>query len=85
MYLGIINVKPLDAYKLLLTFENNETRVLDMSPYLDKGLYKQLKDVSLFKTVKISFDTIEWANEIDLCPEFAYKKSIPVNKIPINT
>jgi hypothetical protein len=47
-------------------------------------MYNQLKDVSLFNTVKISFDTIEWANELDLCPEFAYKKSIPANQISIN-
>jgi hypothetical protein len=32
MYLGIISVKPLKEYKLLLTFENNEARVLDMRP-----------------------------------------------------
>lgn len=80
MYLGIINVKPLESYKLLLTFENNEKRILDMTPYLNTGMYKQLKNISMFNTVKISFDTIEWNNQIDLCPEFAYSKSIPVKK-----
>jgi hypothetical protein len=79
MYLRIINVKPLESYKLLLTFENNETRILDKTPFLNIGLYKQLKDLSVFNTVKIAFDTIEWDNMVDLCPEFAYKKSIPSN------
>ena len=83
MHLGIIDVKPLKQYKLLLTFENNEARILDMSPFLNKGMYAQLKDVSLFNTVKVSFDTIEWANEIDLCPEFAYKKSTPIEEITL--
>ena len=78
MYFGIIDVKPLESYKLILTFENKECRILDMSPYLNVGLYKQLKNIELFKTVKISFDTIEWENGIDLCPEFAYEKSNPI-------
>ncbi len=77
MYIGIKQVNTLKNYQLLLTFENGESRVLDMTPYLNKGLYKQLKDINLFNTVKISFDTVEWDNEVDLCPEFAYEKSIP--------
>jgi hypothetical protein len=78
MYLGIIKVKPLESYELLITFENNETRILDMTPFLNIGLYKQLKDIALFNTVKVSFDTIEWDNMVDLCPEFAYENSIPL-------
>lgn len=79
MYIGIKSVKPLSDYKLLLTFENDEQRIFDMNPYLDKGAFSQLKDESLFKTVHISFDTIEWNNGADLCPEVLYKQSIKVH------
>ena len=48
-----------------------------MTPFLDKGIFKELKDIPLFNTVKISFDTIEWANQADLCPEFLYDESKP--------
>ena len=34
-----------------------------------------LKDENIFKMVKISFDTIEWPNGIDLDPEVLYEKS----------
>lgn len=77
MYLAIIDVKPLQDYKLLLTFKNNEMRILDMKSYLNKGIFAQLKDIELFNTVHISFDTIEWANQADLDPEFVYDYSIP--------
>ena len=30
----IKEVKPLDDYKLLITFENNEKKIKDMKPYL---------------------------------------------------
>lgn len=75
MYLAIKDVKPQDNYLLLLTFENGEKRQFDMKPYLDFGIFQELKDLRLFKTVKTSFDTIEWDNEADFDPEILYQKS----------
>jgi hypothetical protein len=49
-----------------------------MKPYLDFGLFQELKDLRLFKTVRTSFDTIEWENEADLDPELLYQKSIRI-------
>ena len=76
MYLSIKKVDALEDYKLLLEFENNEKKIFDVSPYLHIGKFSELKDLSLFKSVKISFDTIEWANQLDLDPELLYRKSI---------
>ena len=76
MYLAVTDVKPLSEYKLLLTFENGEKRVFDMKPYLDKGIYKELKDESKFRSVRVSFDSIEWCNQADIDPEFLYEKSV---------
>ena len=79
MYLAIKNVKPQDNYLLLLTFENGEKRQFDMKPYLDFGIFKELKNINMFKTVKISFDSIEWENEADFDPEILYQKSIKID------
>lgn len=78
MYLAIKEVNPLDNYLLLLTFENGEKRQFDMKPYLDLGIFKELKDLRLFRTVKTNFDSIEWDNEADLDPEVLYQNSIRV-------
>ncbi len=75
MYLSVIDVKPLKDYKLLLKFENNEEKIFDITPYLEIGKFKELKDKELFNSVKVSFDTIEWSNGLDLDPEFLYEKS----------
>ncbi|HAQ18255.1 MAG TPA: DUF2442 domain-containing protein [Prolixibacteraceae bacterium] len=75
MYLAVQDVKPQDDYFLLLTFENGEKRQFDMKPYLDLGIFRELKDIKLFNTVRTSFDSIEWANKADLDPEFLYQKS----------
>ena len=76
MYLAVTDVQPLSEYQLLLTFENGEKRLFDMKPYLDKGLYKELKDKSKFRSVRVSFDSIEWCNQADIDPEFLYEKSV---------
>ena len=75
MYIPVKSVRPLSEYQLLLTFENGEKKIFDMKPYLDKGIYKELKDENKFKTVRISFDSIEWCNKADIDPEFLYEKS----------
>ncbi len=75
MYLAVINVEPLPDYHLKLTFKNGEIRVFDMNPYLNLGIFKELKDISMFNTVRISFDTIEWENEADMDPEILYAES----------
>ena len=77
MYLAVKDVKTIDDYKLILTFEDESVRVFDMKPLLGKGVFKELKDEKLFKTVKVSFDSIEWANGIDVDPETLYEDGVP--------
>jgi hypothetical protein len=75
MFFAVTSVKPIENYNLILTFENGEKRLFDMNPYLNKGIFQELRDINKFNSVKISFDTIEWANEADLDPELLYDYS----------
>lgn len=79
MYKGVTGVEATDDYKLLLCFDNKEKRVFDASPILSYGRFSELKDLSLFKRVRISFDTIEWDNGLDLDPEYLYRRSTIIN------
>ena len=76
MYLAIIEVKALDNYRLLIKFENGEERIFNVAPYLETGKFAELKDPALFKSVMVKYDTIEWANQLDLDPEMIYEKSV---------
>lgn len=76
MYLAVKEVKPIENYKLILTFENNEVRLFDMNPYLDKGIFQELKNENIFNAVKVSFDSIEWPNEADIDPKTLYEDSV---------
>ena len=75
MYLAVKDVTPLDNYCLLLKFENQEEKLFDVKPYLTIGKFRELKDETRFRSVKISFDSIEWDNQLDLDPELLYQKS----------
>jgi hypothetical protein len=81
LYIGIQKVSLLDDYRLKLKFDNGEERIFDLKPYLEIGKISELKDKNLFRQVRISFDTIEWPNGVDLDPEFLYKNSKAVCKI----
>ncbi len=74
MYPSVKAVVPQDDYLLYITFNNDETGVLDMKPYLDFGIFTRIKDDASFKKVAVAFDTIEWESGADLDPEFVYEK-----------
>jgi len=75
MYLRIIDVKPLEGYKLLLTFKNNEVREFDMKDQMNLGIFRELKDLKLFRQVRVGYETIEWPNGADFDPEILYEDS----------
>lgn len=75
----VVEVIPNEDFTLFLKFDNGETRVFDMKEYLDIGIFKELSDYSLFKTVKPFMGTIQWIHEQDLCLDTLYLKS---KKIP---
>jgi hypothetical protein len=72
----VINVKPEKNFSLLLTFGNGEVKRFDVKPYLEIGIFKELKDIGLFNSVKPFLGSIQWANGVDLCPDTLYLESI---------
>jgi len=72
-----VDVELLGEYKLLITFDNNEKRVFDVTPYLSDSFFAPLKSLSVFNTVKINLISLEWIGGIDFCPDELYCNSIP--------
>jgi hypothetical protein len=76
MYPRVKDVKPNSDYTLTLTFVNGEVKVFDVKPYLDKGIFGELRDKSLFNSVKPFLGSIQWRNGQDLCPDTLYLDSV---------
>jgi hypothetical protein len=74
MYKAVVSVYPNEDFSLTVTFEDGLEGVLDMTPYLDFGVFKRIKDIEQFKRVRIAFDTVEWECGVDLDPEFIRAK-----------
>ena len=86
MYLKVNDVTTTDDYKLILQYSDGDIRIFDMEPYLDKGIFQQLKDKKVFDTVKPIFDSIEWENGADIDPEVLYENSVSYKpSIPIQS
>ncbi len=74
-----VTVKPLEDYRLELTFDNGETRIFDVKPYIKGSFMGELADQSYFTAVRIGGLSVEWPHEQDLCPDDIYYNSVPVS------
>lgn len=63
----------IEGYKICLTFEDKVTKIVDLEPYLDKGVFLPLRDPKYFNLVSLSYETIVWPNEADFCPDVLYE------------
>ncbi|MDR1746638.1 MAG: DUF2442 domain-containing protein [Tannerella sp.] len=72
----IIKVKPENNYILRVWFANGEEGSFDVKPYLDKGIFRELRDVAIFNSVHPDGLSIEWDNEAALCPDTVYLNSV---------
>jgi len=76
------NVKTAEAmpnYKLKLQFSNDECKEFDVTPFLDKGIFSELKNEDYFNQVRVSFGSVEWPNEQDFSKDTLYLLGTKLN------
>jgi hypothetical protein len=71
----VISVTPQDDHSLILVFDDGAHRIFDVRPYLDKGIFVELKSLAYFKQVRIAFGTVQWPHHQDFAPETLYQDS----------
>ena len=72
----VVEVKPLDDYKLHLLFETDEQRIFDVKPYISGDWFGKLHDIDYFRTVRSTGNTVEWAGGQDIAPHELYDHSV---------
>jgi hypothetical protein len=75
--LDVISVKTRDDYTLELVFENGETRIFDMKPFLGKKPFAKLLNSPLFFKASVQYGTVIWPGNIDIAPETLWARSEP--------
>ena len=68
----VIKAEPQQGHKLIVHFSNNEIREFDVSPYLDRGVFTDLKDQEYFNKVIVAFGSVQWPNEQDFSKDTLY-------------
>jgi hypothetical protein len=68
----IKDVVPTENHTLIATFENDEIREFDVKPYLDKGIFSELKDIGYFRRVRVVAGSVEWPHEQDFSYDTLY-------------
>ena len=71
----VVSVSANEDFSLDLKFDDGSVRRFDITPYLEYEVFKELKDKTYFKRVKIAFGTVQWLNEQDISPETLYMES----------
>lgn len=74
----IVSVEPHKDNTLLLVSENQEKRLFDMTPYLDKKPFTKLNISPLFMKATVAYGTVVWPGNIDIAPETLWDYSKPV-------
>ncbi|MBI2224331.1 MAG: DUF2442 domain-containing protein [Betaproteobacteria bacterium] len=70
----VVEVKPLEGYKLWIRFQDGLSGTVDLSTQLWGPMFEPLKDVALFAQAAVhpELETVTWPNGADLAPEFLY-------------
>ncbi len=75
------SVRALNNYQLTLVFENEEQRIFDVRPYLSRGIFVRLQNLTLFQAARVVAGSVEWPGELDLSYDTLYLESQPVEAI----
>ncbi len=67
----VISVKPLANYALEIEFSDGFRKVIDIKPFIGKGISAALRDEAYFRQVSPEEGGgITWPNGYDFCPTF---------------
>lgn len=82
MYWDVNTVKALPDYCIYVEVADGRKGIFDMKPYLDHGVFRELRDVNYFNQVGILFGAVTWPNEQDIAPETLLAEMLPVDRLP---
>ena len=74
--LEITKAEYLEGYRLLVWFNDNAIKVIDLTGYLHKPHLAPLKEAGRIRRFQLDLGTIIWEGEIDIAPEYLYNIAV---------
>ncbi len=75
-------VTPLANYRIYVETEGGCKGIFDLTPYLDHGIFRELRDVNYFKQVGILLGAVVWPHDQDIAPETLLAEMVPTDSEP---
>jgi hypothetical protein len=72
MYWDAVRVEPLGEYRIRVELVGGREGIFDMKPYLDHGVFRELKDLNYFRKVRVVLGAVTWPHGQDVAPETVY-------------
>jgi hypothetical protein len=78
----VVDVEPLEGYRLRLLFNSGEERIFDATYLIGRGVFEPLRDPAVFAEAWVEAGSIEWPSGAGLSYNTLYLKSTPVEGAP---
>jgi hypothetical protein len=79
MYWDVKLVKPLENHRIYVEIENGAKGIFDLTPYLDRGVFRELRNPHYFNQVGIVSGAVTWPHEQDIAPDTLLAELQPVH------
>jgi len=79
MYWDIKKVKPLPDYTIYVETVAGRKGIFDVKPYLDLGVFRELRDMHYFNQVGVHGGKVAWPHKQDITPDILLADMKPVD------
>jgi hypothetical protein len=78
----VVTVKPLDQHRIYVELAGGQRGVFDLTPHLDHGVFRELRDPAYFNRVTVQLGAVTWPHGQDIAPETLIAELAPVAQEP---
>lgn len=80
MHCDVTTVKPLSDHRIYVELADGRRGLFDVKPYLEHGVFRELKDSAYFNRVGIQWGAVTWPHEQDIAPETLVAQMTPADE-----
>ena len=75
-------VRPMPEHRIYVELNDGRCGIFDLTPYLEHGVFRELKDAAYFQRVGIQHGAVTWPHDQDIAPETLVAEMRPVQEMP---
>lgn len=77
MHWDVVTVKPLPDHCLYVETVGGQRGIFDLKPYLDHGVFRELRELDYFNRVSVVLGAVTWPHGQDIAPETLVAEMTP--------